>query len=174
MAWQQQPATGQRQAPADGVSGDGALDGVEVGAPLGTVYLKSAVCGGTPEALSGLSAGHDVQFLREMVSKLPLTIRAWHEDPTAEAEPNATKKEVVIKPGDEVPVNQILLLGQGIDLEVQDAMQPRMLNEADGPGEEGQPPGELVHLRDGRKLHEYGLAAGSVPYVVVEGPRPTA
>ena len=126
--------------------------------PLGTLYLRSAVCGGRPEELHDLAAAMDVKNLREMVAKLPLAIRAWHDDPTA-AEEGRKPREVVIKPGDEVPANQVLLLGQGIDLEL----------DKDLAEEAGQ---AMVHLRDGKRLHQYGVKDGSMLYVVVEGPRP--
>ena len=180
----------------------GTIDGAP---PLETLYLRSAVCGGRPEALHHPPA--DVKALRELVSKLPLTVKAWHDDPTA-AEEGRKPKEVVVKPGDEVPVNQVLLLGQGVDLELEPAEgaagAPKESEEGgedggdgggevggDGGGEVGgdgggenaaqgsagdgsaDGTGGLVHLRDGRNLHEYGLASGSVLYVVVEGPRPS-
>ena len=162
-------------------------------------YLRSAVCGGRPEALHGVSPTMDVKALRELVAKLPLTIRAWHDDPAAAEEARAAGKSApantyIVKPGDEVPANQVLLLGAGVDLDLEPAEGGAGGKEGgegggEGGGEDGGEGGAqelaakgggdsadgtsgLVHLRDGRQLHEYGLESGSVLYVVVEGPRP--
>ena len=148
--------------------------------PLSCLHVRT-MCGGSKSALVECTAETDLRTFREAVAKLPLTLQSWREDPKAEAAEaagDAKKKEEKKDPkaaaaggeADGPPVEAVLLLGVGDDLEIPEGA-------ADGTAQtfEGS---RLVHLRDTRDgkvdgpkfvLGDYGLVHGSIVYFVLEG-----
>ena len=94
-------------------------------------------------------------------------MRAWRDDPSAATEEKAPKEKPALEGAAEgPPPEQVVLLGVGADLETAGAAGGEQ-----GDGVDVTGGAELVHLRDGRQLREYGLQQASVVYVVLEGPR---
>jgi hypothetical protein len=123
------------------------------------------------------------------VSRLPITLRAWSDDPAAgdAAKKPPPPKDKAPETADGPPIESIVLLCEGFDLEA-DVTPPAteaepedsMVGDTGVDSGGGVPPPDLpglVHLRDasgGRRLRlsDYGLRDGSLLYVVIEG-RPT-
>jgi len=114
----------------------------------------------------------DVATLRAMVAQLPIAQQAWRDDLSS----GSDVKKAPVKDGkgggvdaeDLVPIDKLVLLGVGVDLETAEG------DEGDGEGGAAAPaavstPGGLVHLRDGHLLSAYGLETGSILYLVIEG-----
>ena len=173
--------------------------------PLGTLHVRT-MCGSAKSAALEVSAETEVRELRERVARLPITLKAWHDDPAAPPADDAAKKSPPkdAKPaaggaeGDGPPVESVVLLGVGDDLEIPKAPAPAADDAAEGGAEaEADADAEaaaaaaraaaaayaaaqqagtkffaglrLVHLRDGRVLGDYGLQHESVVYFVLEG-----
>ena len=112
------------------------------------------------------SGDMDVATLRAMVATLPIALQASKDDPTAGALAKKDPKASPAETEDAVPLDKLVLLGEGSDLE--------MAGAGGEAAEEGAPhggavPEGLVHLRDGHLLSAYGLKTGSLLYVVIEG-----
>ena len=133
--------------------------------PLSVVHVRT-MCGGAKSSAVDVTPDMEVSVLREAVAKLPLTIRAWQEDPAAPPPDDAAKKAPPPKEGaplgDPPPTEKVLLLGVGDDLEI----DPASADSATSQLFEGN---RLVHLRDGKLLGDYGLPHESVVYFVLEG-----
>jgi hypothetical protein len=120
------------------------------------------------------SGDMDVATLRRMVATLPMALQASRDDPTAGA---LAKKDPKASPAEtEVTLDKLVLLGEGIDLEIASeiASSGGAGLEAGGEAAEegargGAAPEGLVHLRDGHLLSAYGLKTGSLLYLVIEG-----
>lgn len=112
------------------------------------------------------SGDMDVATLRAMVATLPIALQASKDDPTAGALAKKDPKASPAETEDAVPLDKLVLLGEGSDLE--------MAGAGGEAAEEGAPhggavPEGLVHLRDGHLLSAYGLKTGSLLYLVIEG-----
>jgi hypothetical protein len=148
--------------------------------PMTCLHVRT-MCGGSKSAAVECTAETDVRTFREAVAKLPLTLKAWNEDPKAEPGEAAAdgKKKEEKKPDPKAaaatgeadapfPVEALVLLGTGIDLELEPG-------DGEAPAFEGS---RLVHLRDTKDgkadgpkntLGEYGLEHDSIVYFVLEG-----
>lgn len=122
------------------------------------------------------SGDMDVATLRRMVATLPIALQASRDDPTAGALAKKDPKASPAETEDAVPLDKLVLLGEGIDLEIASeiASSGGAGLEAGGEAAEegargGAAPEGLVHLRDGHLLSAYGLKTGSLLYLVIEG-----
>jgi hypothetical protein len=118
------------------------------------------------------SGDMDVATLRAMVATLPIALQASKDDPTAGALAKKDPKASPAETEDAVPLDKLVLLGEGIDLEIASSGGAGL--EAGGEAAEasargGAAPEGLVHLRDGHLLSAYGLKTGSLLYLVIEG-----
>ena len=151
--------------------------------PLGCLHVRT-MCGGSAgrSVEVPVTAETEVRDFRAIVAKLPLTLKAWHDDPSAAAAPPAKDgKEAKGSEADAPPLEALLLLGVGDDLELPQSPTPAgeggvLVAEGGGfvpaGGEEGAQyfdGARLVHLRDGKVLGDYSLAHESVVYIVIEG-----
>jgi hypothetical protein len=108
------------------------------------------------------------------VATLPIALQASKDDPTAGA---LAKKDPKASPAEtEVPLDKLVLLGEGIDLEIASEIASSGGAGLEAGGEaaeegarDGAAPEGLVHLRDGHLLSAYGLKTGSLLYLVIEG-----
>ena len=138
---------------------------------LRTLVVRSMTGVGRAATIDGLDDGMDVSELRALVASMPLALQAWKaslegdEAGAADAKKAPAKDAKDTKPVEEdegLPLQKLLLLGVGIDLELAADEQASTATEAKAP------PSGLVHLRDGRKLSEYHLEDGSIIYLVIE------
>jgi hypothetical protein len=120
------------------------------------------------------SGDMDVATLRAMVATLPIALQASRDDPTAGA---LAKKDPKASPAEtEVTLDKLVLLGEGIDLEIASEIASSGGAGLEAGGEaaeegarDGAAPEGLVHLRDGHLLSAYGLKTGSLLYLIIEG-----